>query len=129
MNKNVSNKNQFNENLELLNDYPFQRLNNLLKGIESPIDKKVSIEKAVKCLKVGGRLGIITFHSLEDRIVKNKFRELEKGCTCPPTIPICICGKKPQVKRITKKPICATGDELDYNNRAHSAKLRVIEKI
>ena len=90
---------------------------------------EISIEKAVKCLKVGGRLGIITFHSLEDRIVKNKFRELAKGCTCPPTIPICICGKKPQVKLVTKKPICATGQELDYNNRAHSAKLRVVEKI
>jgi len=90
---------------------------------------EVAIEKAVKCLKKGGRLAIITFHSLEDRIVKNKFRELAKGCTCPPEIPICVCGKKPQVKLITRKPICATGEELEYNNRAHSAKLRVIEKI
>ncbi len=90
---------------------------------------EIAIEKAVKCLKKGGRLAIITFHSLEDRIVKNKFKELEKGCTCPPELPICMCGKKPQVKIITKKPIVATEDELEYNNRSHSAKLRVIEKI
>lgn len=90
---------------------------------------EIAIEKAVKCLKKGGRLAIITFHSLEDRIVKNKFRELEKGCTCPPELLVCVCGKKPSVKVITRKPICATGDELEYNNRAHSAKLRVVEKI
>lgn len=90
---------------------------------------EIAIEKAVKCLKKGGRLAIITFHSLEDRMVKNKFRELAKGCTCPPEIPICMCGKKPQVKLVTKKPICATGEELKYNKRSHSAKLRVIEKI
>lgn len=88
-----------------------------------------AIEKAVKCLKKGGRLAIITFHSLEDRIVKNKFRELEKGCICPPELPVCMCGRKPQVKVITRKPICAGDEELKYNNRAHSAKLRVIEKI
>lgn len=90
---------------------------------------EVAIEKAVKCLKKGGRLAIITFHSLEDRIVKNKFKELEKGCTCPPELPVCICGKKPQVKVLTKKPICAGENELEYNNRAHSAKLRIVEKI
>lgn len=88
-----------------------------------------AIEKAVKSLKKGGRLAIITFHSLEDRIVKNKFKELEKGCTCPPELPVCMCGKKPQVKVITRKPVCAGKDELEYNNRAHSAKLRVVEKI
>ena len=88
-----------------------------------------AIEKAVKCLKKGGRLAIITFHSLEDRIVKNKFRELEKGCICPPELLVCMCGRKPQVKVITRKPICAGNEELKYNNRAHSAKLRVIEKI
>lgn len=90
---------------------------------------EIAIEKAVKCLKKGGRLAIITFHSLEDRIVKNKFKELEKGCTCPPELPVCICGKKPQVKVLTKKPICAGENELEYNNRAHSAKLRIVEKI
>ncbi len=88
-----------------------------------------AIEKAVKSLKKGGRLAIITFHSLEDRIVKNKFRELEKGCICPPELPVCMCGKKPQVKVVTRKPVCAGDDELKYNNRAHSAKLRVVEKI
>lgn len=88
-----------------------------------------AIEKAVSSLKVGGRLAIITFHSLEDRIVKNKFRELAKGCTCPPELFVCVCGKKPQVKLVTRKPICASKEELEYNNRAHSAKLRVVEKI
>ena len=90
---------------------------------------EIAIEKAVKSLKKGGRLAIITFHSLEDRIVKNKFKELEKGCTCPPELPVCMCGKKPQVKVITRKPVVACDDELKYNNRAHSAKLRVVEKI
>lgn len=88
-----------------------------------------AIDKAIKSLKKGGRLAIITFHSLEDRIVKNKFKELEKGCICPPELPICICGRKPQVKIITRKPVCAGEEELKYNNRAHSAKLRVVEKI
>lgn len=88
-----------------------------------------AIDKAIKSLKKGGRLAIITFHSLEDRIVKNKFKELEKGCICPPELPICMCGRKPQVKVITRKPVCAGEEELKYNNRAHSAKLRVVEKI
>ena len=80
-------------------------------------------------LKKGGRLAVITFHSLEDRIVKNTFAELAKGCVCPKDFPVCVCGKKPQVKLVTRKPIIANEKELTYNYRAHSAKLRVIEKL
>lgn len=87
------------------------------------------IDKAVKKLKSGGRLAIITFHSLEDRIVKQKFKELSTGCICPPGLLYCVCGHKPVVKLITKHPITATEDELKINSRSSSAKLRVIEKI
>ena len=87
------------------------------------------IEKAVSCLKPGGRLGIITFHSLEDRIVKNKFREMSKDCLCPSELLICMCDHKASIKLITKKPITPGEDELTYNKRAHSSKLRVLEKL
>ncbi len=87
------------------------------------------IEAAFNSLKVGGRLAIITFHSLEDRIVKNKFKELCTGCTCPPDIPICVCGKKPRAKTVNRKPITAGDEELKSNPRSRSAKLRIIEKI
>lgn len=88
-----------------------------------------TIEDSVDKLKVGGRIAIITFHSLEDRIVKNKFKELEKPCTCPSDFPICVCGKKPKVKIITKKPIDPSEDEKDFNSRSNSAKLRIAERI
>ena len=88
-----------------------------------------SIEKMVGLLNPGGRLAIITFHSLEDRIVKDTYRELFKECICPPELPICTCDKKREVKIITRKPIVADGDELEYNSRARSAKLRIVEKI
>lgn len=88
-----------------------------------------SLRAMVDLLKTGGRLCIITFHSLEDRIVKNTFRSLENPCTCPRDFPVCVCGKKPQVKIITRKPIVAGGNELADNRRAHSAKLRIVEKI
>lgn len=88
-----------------------------------------AIDKGLKLLKKGGRLGIITFHSLEDRIVKQKFKEIEKSCICPPQIPVCICGKISEAKVITKKPIIAAENELDENNRAHSAKLRILERM
>lgn len=83
----------------------------------------------VKRLKKGGRLSIITFHSLEDRIIKQVFTDLAKGCTCPPNFPVCVCGKKPEIKIITRKPILPSGDELSENSRSKSAKLRVAEKI
>ena len=87
------------------------------------------MDAAVPKLNPGGRLAVITFHSLEDRIVKNAMAEAAKGCTCPPEFPVCICGKKPLVKLISKKPITSTEEELNVNPRARSAKLRVCEKI
>lgn len=90
---------------------------------------KVSIDKFVHRLNPGGRIAIITFHSLEDRIVKNAFKYLEKDCICPPSSPICTCDKEREIKIITRKPITASEDELKENNRSHSAKLRVAEKL
>ena len=87
------------------------------------------MKKAVPLLKPGGRLAVITFHSLEDRIVKQAMAEAAKGCTCPPEFPVCVCGKKPQVKLITRKPIVSGEEELERNPRARSAKLRVCEKL
>ncbi len=87
------------------------------------------MDAAIPCLAKNGRLAVITFHSLEDRIVKNAMAEAAKGCTCPPEFPVCICGKKPQVRLITRKPITAGAEELNENPRARSAKLRVCEKI
>lgn len=80
-------------------------------------------------LKIGGRMSVITFHSLEDRIVKNRFREFCTGCTCPPEFPVCVCGKLPRGELITKKPITPSTDELESNSRSRSAKLRIISKI
>ena len=80
-------------------------------------------------LAPGGRLCVITFHSLEDRIVKNALAAFAKGCTCPPDFPVCVCGKKPQVKLVNKKPIVSGAAELEENPRARSAKLRVAEKL
>lgn len=87
------------------------------------------MEAAIPRLNPGGRLAIITFHSLEDRIVKNAMSDAAKGCICPPNFPVCVCGKKPQVKLVTRKPIVSGEEELQRNPRARSAKLRVCEKI
>ena len=96
-------------------------------------DELGSVEKvmrdAIPCLNPGGRLAIITFHSLEDRIVKNGMAEAAKGCTCPPNFPVCVCGKKPKVKLVSRKPIVSGEEELERNPRARSAKLRVCEKL
>ena len=96
-------------------------------------DELGSVEKVMKdaipCLNHGGRLAVITFHSLEDRIVKTAMASAAKGCTCPPSFPVCVCGKKPQVQVITRKPIVSTDEELERNPRARSAKLRVCEKV
>ncbi len=87
------------------------------------------MQDAVECLAPGGRLCIITFHSLEDRIVKNGMATAAKGCDCPPHFPVCVCGKKPKVRILTRKPIVSGEEELDRNPRARSAKLRICEKI
>ena len=86
------------------------------------------MEAAIDHLKPGGRLAVITFHSLEDRIVKRELQALATGCTCPPEFPVCVCGKKPKMKLITRKPIVSGEEELNENPRARSAKLRVAEK-
>ena len=87
------------------------------------------IFEAVELLKPKGRLCIITFHSLEDRIVKNAFRLQENPCTCPKEFPVCVCGKKPKAKVITRKPIVPSQQEQQQNHRCRSAKLRVLEGI
>ena len=98
-------------------------VNDELSQIENSIDMMIDL------LNPCGRLIIITFHSLEDRIVKNKFRENENPCTCPPNLPVCICGKKSKGKVITRKPIIPSKEEIDINPRAASSKLRIFEKI
>lgn len=87
------------------------------------------MRSAIGRLRPGGRLAVITFHSLEDRIVKNAMQEAARGCTCPPEFPVCVCGKKPQITLVTRKPIVSGTAELNENPRARSAKLRVAEKI
>ena len=96
-------------------------------------DELGSVERmladAVDRLNPGGRLAVITFHSLEDRIVKNAMNHAAKGCTCPPEFPVCVCGNKPKVKVLTRKPIVSGKEELEENPRARSAKLRVAERV
>lgn len=88
-----------------------------------------AMQKAIDNLEVGGRLAVITFHSLEDRIVKVAFNEAAKGCICPKEFPICVCGNKPKVKVVTRKPIIPSDAEIEHNPRARSAKLRICEKL
>jgi 16S rRNA (cytosine1402-N4)-methyltransferase len=88
-----------------------------------------AIRSAVSMLRPGGRIAIITFHSLEDRIVKQTFADLASGCTCPKSFPVCVCGKRPVVKVVTRKPILPSAAELEENPRSRSAKLRVAEKL
>lgn len=88
-----------------------------------------AIEDMAGLLAPGGRLCIITFHSLEDRIVKQTFHRLEHPCTCPPEFPVCVCGKKPSIRVVTRKPILPSEEELEFNPRARSAKLRILEKL
>lgn len=90
---------------------------------------ETAIKDGVAALNKGGRMGIITFHSLEDRIVKQTFKALSTGCTCPPEFPICQCGGKAIVKLITRKPILPSDEEIEVNPRSRSAKLRVIQKL
>ena len=90
---------------------------------------RAALEMLAGLLKPGGRLCVIAFHSLEDRIVKNTFRTLADPCTCPKNLPVCVCGKKPVVRLITRKPIVAAAEELEKNPRARSATLRIVEKL
>ena len=96
-------------------------------------DELASVERmirgAVPKLNKGGRLAVITFHSLEDRIVKTGMAEFAKGCTCPPDFPVCVCGKTPDIKLVSRKPILPTDQEVEENPRARSAKLRICEKL
>ena len=88
-----------------------------------------ALEAAMARLNPGGRMAVITFHSLEDRIVKQTFADMASGCTCPRGLPVCVCGKKPQVKVISRKPILPDSEELESNPRSRSAKLRVAERL
>jgi len=88
-----------------------------------------AVRDGVELLKKGGRMGVITFHSLEDRIIKNTFASLEKGCTCPKDFPVCVCNNVSTVKNVSRKPILPTDTEVTENPRARSSKLRVVEKI
>ncbi|SEF77621.1 16S rRNA (cytosine1402-N4)-methyltransferase [Caloramator fervidus] len=104
------------------------------QAIRIEVNKELDIlEKAINdcidVLKSGGRLCVITFHSLEDRIVKNVFKDRENPCKCPKDFPMCVCGKKPDIRVITKKPILPSEEELKENSRSKSAKLRIAEKI
>ena len=105
----------------------FQALRIEVNGELEALDK--ALEEFIKLLKTGGRMAVISFHSLEDRIVKNVFKKEASDCICPPKIPVCICGHKKSVILINKKPIIASEDELEKNPRSSSAKLRIIEKI
>lgn len=105
----------------------FQALRIEVNGELDGLEK--ALRDIVSKLKKGGRLAVITFHSLEDRIVKHVFADLATGCTCDRSIPICICGRTKQVELVTRKPICATNDECESNKRSKSAKLRVVEKL
>ncbi len=99
-------------------------------AVNSELDRlSTALDTAFKCLRVGGRLAVITFHSLEDRIVKQRFAEFCKGCVCPPEFPVCVCGRTPAAKQVFRKPVEATAEEQERNPRSRSAKLRCIEKI
>ena len=87
------------------------------------------LEAAVSHLHTGGRLAVISFHSLEDRIIKKTMQDMATGCTCPPSFPVCVCGKKPRIRLVSRKPIVADEAELERNPRSRSAKLRVAEKV
>lgn len=98
-------------------------VNGELSGVEA------LLADGVPCLRSGGRMGVISFHSLEDRLVKTAFARMEHPCTCPKDFPVCVCGKKPMVKVLTRKPVLPSEEELRANHRAHSAKLRCCEKL
>lgn len=105
----------------------FQAIRIEVNGELAILDK--TVDDMVASLNPGGRLCIITFHSLEDRIIKNAMKRHENPCVCPPEFPVCVCGKKPDGKVITRKPILPSDEELELNPRSRSAKLRILERI
>ena len=105
----------------------FQAIRIAVNDELSSVDRM--LRSAVPRLKPGGRLAVISFHSLEDRIVKNALAGFAKGCTCPPDFPVCVCGKKPVIRLVSRKPVISGAEELEVNPRARSAKLRVAEKL
>ena len=105
----------------------FQAIRIEVNGELSAIEP--TLNALIGALKPGGRLCVLTFHSLEDRIVKQTFQTAVRGCTCPPDFPVCVCGKKPKIRLVNRKPLTATEEERKINNRSHSAKLRVCEKL
>lgn len=105
----------------------FQAIRIEVNGELEALDK--ALTDGFDRLKIGGRMSVITFHSLEDRIVKNRFKEFCTGCVCPPEFPICVCGRLPRGRLVNGKPITPSAKELEENPRSRSAKLRVIEKI
>ncbi|MPN45245.1 Ribosomal RNA small subunit methyltransferase H [bioreactor metagenome] len=105
----------------------FQAIRIEVNGELTALDE--ALDQIVALLNPGGRLCVITFHSLEDRLVKQKIREWETACTCPPEFPVCVCRGKAKVRRITKKPTTPTESEIKRNPRSRSAKLRICEKI
>ena len=98
-------------------------VNNELTGLGD------TVTNMARRLKKGGRMAVITFHSLEDRIVKTAFKDMALSCTCPPDFPVCVCGKVKEVELVNKKPIVASQEELNRNSRAESAKLRIVERV
>ena len=111
--------------------HPAKRVFQALRiAVNSELDQlSQCLDTAFNCLNPGGRFVILTFHSLEDRMVKQKFAGYCQGCTCPPEFPVCVCGKKPRAKLINRKPIEADAEELAQNSRSKSAKLRILEKL
>ena len=101
----------------------------IVSGTVSYTHLAPTIETVCGVMNSGGRMAIITFHSLEDRAVKQAYQKLAEGCTCPKNFPVCVCGNKPKIKIITKKPIVPSETELEENPRSRSAKLRIAEKI
>ena len=104
-------------------------MGDFLKYLFMPDKLNTTLEFLISKLKHGGRIAVLTFHSLEDRIVKNVFKQHSTNCICPPKAPICICNHKADVVLINKKPIVASSEEMKQNSRSTCAKLRIIEKI
>ena len=105
----------------------FQAIRIAVNDELSSVDRM--LQRAVPRLKPGGRLAVITFHSLEDRIVKTGLAGFARGCTCPPDFPVCVCGRTPDIRLVNRKPVLPSGEEIEENPRARSAKLRVAEKL